>query len=610
MAYVLVISIGPVQDFISTARRSRDLWYGSWLLSELAKTAALEIVRMENANLTSLVFPATNRIQDLHEGSDFSVPNKIVALISTQQPLQVGQAVSTAIKSHLQKLRQGAFTQHIKGTFEGDQANQQVDDVPEVYWASVKFQGEDYKRARSQAESFLAARKNTRTFAPVTWGANVPKSSLDGLRETVIPEEVFDIFKGQPEKLRELYGIRPGERLCGVGLLKRHGERGSDNRVCSTSHIAALPLLERMPDSAGQAVKAYLGNLQRLGLDLNDHNHVPIEHPVFGRYDGHLLFEERLADFFSGQLLKDARGYLATLLQETAGNKRPLPYYALIHADGDRMGKAIDQQKTANDHRELSYQLGRFAAGVKAIVERYQGSLVYAGGDDVLAFAPLHQAIECAQDLAASFHKQLQGFTVTENGTLRSPTLSVGIAVGHHLDPLSDTLKLARDAEKVAKKVDGKNALAISVSKRSGTVTTVSGRWNEFDQRLQWLIALHRMDAVPDGAAYELRDLAHRLTVNEKQPTYQVLQAAMKAEAVRILRRKRSEGGREKVKREIQERLETLVGTVSVKTLAEELIVARIIAEAKNLSVKPQSEPTAREELARIIQDGKENFSK
>jgi CRISPR/Cas system CMR-associated protein Cmr5 small subunit len=37
---LLQISIGPVQDFISAARRTRDLWFGSYLLSEISKAAA------------------------------------------------------------------------------------------------------------------------------------------------------------------------------------------------------------------------------------------------------------------------------------------------------------------------------------------------------------------------------------------------------------------------------------------------------------------------------------------------------------------------------------------------------------------------------------------
>ena len=39
MRYVMVVNIGPVQGFIAAARRTRDLKYGSWLLSELSKCA-------------------------------------------------------------------------------------------------------------------------------------------------------------------------------------------------------------------------------------------------------------------------------------------------------------------------------------------------------------------------------------------------------------------------------------------------------------------------------------------------------------------------------------------------------------------------------------------
>ncbi len=39
-AHLLVITLGPVQDFIAQARRTRDLWYGSHLLSELGRAAA------------------------------------------------------------------------------------------------------------------------------------------------------------------------------------------------------------------------------------------------------------------------------------------------------------------------------------------------------------------------------------------------------------------------------------------------------------------------------------------------------------------------------------------------------------------------------------------
>ncbi len=42
MTHYLVCTIGPVQDFIATARTSQDLWFGSWMLSEMAKEDLIE----------------------------------------------------------------------------------------------------------------------------------------------------------------------------------------------------------------------------------------------------------------------------------------------------------------------------------------------------------------------------------------------------------------------------------------------------------------------------------------------------------------------------------------------------------------------------------------
>ena len=39
MTHLLLISIGPVQDFIASARKAQDLWFGS-LLSDLSAAVA------------------------------------------------------------------------------------------------------------------------------------------------------------------------------------------------------------------------------------------------------------------------------------------------------------------------------------------------------------------------------------------------------------------------------------------------------------------------------------------------------------------------------------------------------------------------------------------
>ena len=43
-AHLLLVTLGPVQDFIAQARRTRDLWYGSHMLSELGRAAARALV--------------------------------------------------------------------------------------------------------------------------------------------------------------------------------------------------------------------------------------------------------------------------------------------------------------------------------------------------------------------------------------------------------------------------------------------------------------------------------------------------------------------------------------------------------------------------------------
>jgi CRISPR-associated protein Cmr2 len=281
---------------------------------------------------------------------------------------------------------------------------------------------------------------------------------------------------------------------------------------------------------------------------------------------------------------------------------RPIPYYAILVADGDFMGATIDEQTKhingPDKHRGISQVLAGFARDAREIVKRHVGAPVYAGGDDVLAFMPLHTVLACAQELAREFSKRLAPFPYNEN---KSPTLSVGIAVAHHLDSLREALNLARSAEKQAKALKEKNALAIRVSKRSGEERAAVGRWGELDKRLSELMKLYLDGSIPEGMSYELRTQARRLAgpASDKD-----LQQAQLAEAKRILQRKLSI--RQKTHGlQSDEKTEELVNTLlamlaednqqgqagislsRVEEFATELMVARTFADAVEL-IKPQ----------------------
>jgi CRISPR-associated protein Cmr2 len=365
-------------------------------------------------------------------------------------------------------------------------------------------------------------------------------------------------------------------KRTGVDLLKRRGGRGItvEQKFRSTSHMAALPFLELVRKRRGTGAVHEL--LEEIRTFLNEED-VDIEDR-----DGALLYESRLREWVPDESkLKQVKSKLAGILEKYSGRKsEPDTYYALLLADGDNMGAAIEAQISPKSHRSLSQALSSFAVNVVPIVEKHQGTCIYAGGDDVLAYLPLHTVLTCAQELADEFANSMAGFPTSAGIT---PTLSTGIAVVHHLDPLSDALVLARRTEKAAKQVPGKNALAITISKRSGVDRTIAGPRAVLASRLTEVIGFLRNQEIGKGVAYELQEL-HRVLGPAAIP------AALAQEMKRIVKRKRDLQTRSNIIKEqsdrVSERMSTWIktGAVTVDGLAREMIVATTFADAQDMA--------------------------
>lgn len=561
--YLFQVSIGPVQDFISAARRTRDLKFGSDLLSELSKAAAKAIAaNSENV----LIFPTPPNPESLEPNSNFNAANKIVALIEEDSPetlSETGEKVRKAVLKRLDEIKEKTYEQ--LGSFNKGDANLQIEDLVEFFWVALPYDSGHYKDIRENVEALMAARKNTRDFSRVKWGSRQPKSSIDGQLESVISDNKY--FPAQlRDKANYLYsrfGAKQGEHLSGVDLLKRKGPLYGDS-FPSTSHFATIPFLQRLEtlnEEAKKLLKQYWGTYIQTLEKVVRIERLPTNsplHPILGNCEGSMLLEERFSDLVDNRedLIKcePAKEKLREFFKQVdkqfpnvSPKVRPGIYYAILLADGDSMGKVIDHQAAAangeTQHRELSKALANFSGKVRAIVEGnkdiegHHGSLIYAGGDDVLAFMPLHTMLQCAQKLAETFYNDLKDF---HDSSGNSPTLSVGIAVIHHLHPLREALKLARNAEKIAKQVDGKNALAITISKRSGSDFTIRGSWTDFYKNLEKLLGFCREGAIPEGTAFELRDLSLRLADQTGSTNSATLLEIIEAEAKRILQRKLS----------------------------------------------------------------------
>ena len=72
--------------------------------------------------------------------------------------------------------------------------------------------------------------------------------------------------------------------------------------------------------------------------------------------------------------------------------------------------------------------LAGFASEAREIVHEHNGVLVYAGGDDVLAFVPVDRSLDCARGLHDTFGQLLQEWGEKVGTKI---TLSVGVAIGH-----------------------------------------------------------------------------------------------------------------------------------------------------------------------------------
>lgn len=618
--YLIVLATGPVQDFIAAARRTRDLWFGSEILSEVSKAAAKAL----HDGGAELIFPAPANPSDLNPGSRFNVGNKILAECSKDLPKDVQSLLDEGKKAARKCWEKVASDVRVKLAKDGlvvrgDIWDKQVDDVIEAYTAWVALGGRSYDDARNRLEKLLAARKATRDFGKAAMVPDespmfgLPKSSLDGARETVLPDKVR-------RHVRRKLGLSEGEQLDCPGLVKRLG--GNPEQFTPISRIAVDPWLCGVIAGGGRIVlDAVAGGLDALvkdGLVSRVSGNTAEEGEEEGEsiyaslpYDGQLLYRFRLEaekNRLDGEIKRsdgseerqEAEQTLGRLNALDGGLKalwskhgEPSPYFAVLQADGDRMGELLDELKDADEHRRVSAALAEFAQEVRGRIRGFRGHCVYSGGDDVLAFVPMNRVIECARTLHDLFSTKLGRFG--KKGA-RPPTLSVGIAIGHVLDPMGRHLDLARRAERLAKGNDlpkdrQRDGLAVILDPRSGAPIAMRGQWSEKpDERLKRWVALHTADLVPDKAAFELRQAARELDwARTDRPDLIAL------ETKRILGRKQPRHGQQDLAATLRHELGNAAKQIGLDALAEELILARRFAEAE-LHARPRTGSTAKPE--------------
>jgi CRISPR-associated protein Cmr2 len=198
--------------------------------------------------------------------------------------------------------------------------------------------------------------------------------------------------------------------------------------------------------------------------------------------DDQLFYKENIKGIFK-KYGKDSD----TCINEHEGWSKGLEYpitkyYALIRFDGDNMGDWFTGKffksngKLKENQIKLSKALGEFGKAIKVKIQAPTGKVIYAGGEDFMAFINIHHLKEAIDTIQQTFNEKVNNelYQITHH-TL---SISMGIAIAHYKQPLAMVLQKAKEMEKLAKDT-GRNGFAMAVIKHSGTTIFTRYKWNK-----------------------------------------------------------------------------------------------------------------------------------
>lgn len=486
--YLFLFTIGPVQSFIAQARKTQDLYAGSFLLSYLTDYTMSELFKKTGA--CDFIFP--------HEKIK-SKPNRFIAKIECEDPEEIGK--------YLEKLVRGKFLDiciTISNDLNIDSPNfeKQINDFLDLGWVALPLENDTYADTFSKLESYMGAVKNVRHFQQLNEKGR--KCSLCGERNELFyrgkkKAYVYDAISLDNLPLRHM---AEGEGVCAVCLSKRFAEK-----YFNTKHVQGYP--PYVKDYPSVAKISLMESLLKMdGAQLEKYEN------IFGdNFDEQLYFENNLTPKYfrkygyQPEKLGASKSMLTHILEQAKDNEIKFPkYYAILSLDGDSMGEWLSGQNLANKsnmlnfHKGLTEKLGLFSEDVEKLIEKPKGKLVYAGGDDVLAFVNLNHLLPLIEELRTIFPRFEEISPVVNSKT---SSASCGICIAHYKTPLSEALDWSRKMEKEAKSIDdGKNAFAIAALRRSGEIRKTVFKWQyENTNTIEVLIELIHLLKPKDSAA-------------------------------------------------------------------------------------------------------------
>ena len=610
---LFLFTISPVQSFISEARKAKDFYMGSFMLSYFTFIAMEEVI--EKYGPTSIIYPDLYKqpLMDWYiknkglEPKNFNsesivlptIPNRFVAIIGTTDGNEIKKLTNemeTKIKTEIKKSKE-AILRELNIIIHEEIINNQLSDFPQIYWVAIPWKKSDndlqiddlkefftdnkinnwkelYKFANEKGEyppnigflyqilytaleKSIGARKNLREFEQKQEEGR--KCSVCGERNVLFFWESKNknkFLKYNPMacdltgKIEEKY-LTDGEGLCALCFLKRTFERYLGKEVDSIFEDFSFPSVAEVACADFKEKAKELPEFKEYEnkffeyipvryLNINSLPKLKLEETLEGSwFHEENLTEKKIRDELGVEIdiqkIKELKDLLKNKLYEQAG--KPKKYYAILYLDGDNMGKWLsgellpeiqysynsevwrnlptefkgenkDKKEsgliqlmpkkllTPAIHSAISTALRNYAIEfVKKIVEEeHLGKLIYAGGDDVLAFVNLKDLFDVMEKLRWAFSGQIkldqetiEIDTTNNNGFVlkdgvyyltmgKNATCSMGVVIAHYKEPLKIVIDKVFEMNKKAKEAR-KNRFAICLLKHSGEERIGVAEW-------------------------------------------------------------------------------------------------------------------------------------
>jgi len=216
-----------------------------------------------------------------------------------------------------------------------------------------------------------------------------------------------------------------------------------------------------------------------------------------------------------------------SIYEDSDFNQRFEPYHkyiAIVHADGDNMGQVIKNLNTG-EFDTFSENLFKYCTASAELIKEYGGETIFAGGDDLLFFAPVANSTKgenifsLMEDISKVFDKLFEAYNqdLAGQGIQEQATLSFGVSITYYKYPLYEALEESRNLlfDK-AKNTGEKNNIVFSVTKHSGQKFGSVISKNDTDIYEQFLSLVNQASRLTDADNF-LHSLHHKLD------TYSVL---------------------------------------------------------------------------------------